>query len=104
MTRLKLLSAAAILSALAAAPILAQAADLPVHLRAYSLPYPISYNHNYGPGPLPGTFAYYDGPSTKSCRQSAAPLPRPAPPQVPLLLTGDAKRSRERRTRSRHFT
>jgi hypothetical protein len=72
MTRLKLLSAAAILSALAAAPSLAQAADLPVHLRAYSLPYPISYNHNYGPGPQPGTFAYYDGPSTNACRQGAA--------------------------------
>jgi hypothetical protein len=72
MTRLKLLSAAAILSALAAAPSLAQAADLPVHLRAYSLPYPISYSHNYGPGPQPGTFAYYDGPSTNACRQSAA--------------------------------
>jgi hypothetical protein len=36
------------------------------------LPYPISYIHNYGPGPLPGTFAYYDGPSTNACRQSAA--------------------------------
>jgi len=72
MTSLKLISAAAILSALAAAPILAQAADLPVHLRAYSLPYPISYNHNYGPGPLPGTFAYYDGPATVHCAQSAA--------------------------------
>jgi hypothetical protein len=72
MTRPKLLFAAATLSALAAAPSLAQAADLPVHLRAYSLPYPISYSHNYGPGPLPGTFAYYDGPSTNACRQSAA--------------------------------
>jgi hypothetical protein len=57
MTRLKLLSATAILSALAA---------------AYSLPYPISYSHNYGPGPQPGTFAYYDGPSTNACLQSAA--------------------------------
>ncbi|HEU0150292.1 MAG TPA: hypothetical protein VFR21_25870 [Bradyrhizobium sp.] len=36
------------------------------------LPYPISYLHNYGPGPLPGTFAYYDGPSTNHCYQSAA--------------------------------
>jgi hypothetical protein len=69
MTRLKLLSVAAILSALAAAPSLAQARA--TH-HAYSLPYPISYNHNYGPGPLPGTFAYYDGPSTNACRQSAA--------------------------------
>jgi hypothetical protein len=43
-----------------------------VHLRAYSLPYPISYSHNYGPGSQPGTFAYYDGPSTNACRQSAA--------------------------------
>jgi hypothetical protein len=67
MTRLKLLSAAAILSTLAAAPSLARTT-----LHPYSLPYPISYSHNYGPGPLPGTFAYYDGPSTNACLQSAA--------------------------------
>jgi hypothetical protein len=67
MTRLKLLSAAAILTAMVVAPSLAQA-------RTWrpSLPYPISYLHNYGPGLLPGTFAYYDGPSTNACRQSAA--------------------------------
>ena len=68
MTRLKFFSAAAILSALVAVPSLAQARS---HLRTY-LPYPISYLHNYGPGLLPGTFAYYDGPSTNACRQSAA--------------------------------
>jgi hypothetical protein len=69
MTRLKLLSAAATLSVLAVAPGLAQART---HHRAYSLPYLISYNHNYGPGLLPGTFAYYDGPSTNACWQSSA--------------------------------
>lgn len=69
MTNLKLLSAAVLLSALAAAPSLAQART---HHRLHSLPYDISYKHNYGPGPLPGTFAYYDGPSTNACRQSAA--------------------------------
>ena len=69
MTKLKLLSAAAILAALAAAPSLAQARS---HLRYYSLPYEISYNHNYGPGLVPGTFAYYDGRSTNACAQSAA--------------------------------
>ena len=36
------------------------------------LPYPISYLHNYGPGLVPGTFAYFDGPSTNLCYQSAA--------------------------------
>jgi hypothetical protein len=36
------------------------------------LPYEISYLHNYGPGLVPGTFAYYDGPSTVACWQSAA--------------------------------
>jgi hypothetical protein len=36
------------------------------------LPYPISYLHNYGPGIAPGTFAFYDGPSTNHCYQSAA--------------------------------
>jgi hypothetical protein len=38
----------------------------------YALPYPISYMHNYGPGPVPGTFAYYDGPSTNYCYQGSA--------------------------------
>jgi hypothetical protein len=77
MTRLKLLSAAALLSVLAVAPSLA--AELRVHhtrvhhVRAhYGLPYEISYLHNYGPGLVPGTFAYYDGPSTVHCAQSAA--------------------------------
>jgi len=69
MTRLKLLSATASLFALAAAPGLAQARTT---LHAYGLSYPISFSHNYGPGPQPGTFAYYDGPSTNACRQSAA--------------------------------
>ena len=67
MTRLKLFSAAAILSAVVLVPSLAQAR----HLRSH-LPYPISYLHNYGPGLQPGTFAYYDGPSTNACRQGAA--------------------------------
>jgi hypothetical protein len=77
MTRLKLLSAAAVLSALAVAPGLA--ADLRVdhprvhHARYHNgLPYEISYIHNYGPGLLPNTFAYYDGPATVHCAQSAA--------------------------------
>ena len=82
MIRLKLLSAAALLSALAVAP--SVAAELAVHhvrvhhvrvhhVRShYGLPYEISYLHNYGPGLQPGTFAYYDGPSTVACAQSAA--------------------------------
>jgi hypothetical protein len=32
----------------------------------------ISYLHNYGPGRVPGTFAYYDGPLSALCAQSAA--------------------------------
>jgi len=36
-----------------------------------TLAYPISYMHNYGPGPVPGTFAYYDGP-TNLCYQGSA--------------------------------
>ena len=70
MTKLKVFAAAAILSAVAIAPTLAQARG---YLRGnYGLPYPISYLHNYGPGLTPGTFAYYDGPSTNHCAQSAA--------------------------------
>ena len=72
MTKLKLLSAAAILSALALTPDPAQArSHRHVHY-LYGLPYEISYLHNYGPGLLPGTFAYYDGPSTIYCAQGAA--------------------------------
>jgi hypothetical protein len=71
MTRLKLLAAAAFLCALAVAPGLAQARS---HVRHhhYWLPYEISYLHNYGPGLVPGTFAFYDGPSTNACWQSSA--------------------------------
>jgi hypothetical protein len=76
MTYLKLFSAAAILAALAVAPGPAQARSHHVRLYGlpyyYGLPYEISYLHNYGPGLLPGTFAYYDGPSTVACAQSAA--------------------------------
>jgi hypothetical protein len=38
----------------------------------WPLPYTISYLHNYGPGLVPGSFAYYDGPSTNHCYQSSA--------------------------------
>ena len=72
MTHLKL-AAAVILAALAIAPGSAQArAHHRQHVRLYGLPYEISYNHNYGPGALPGTFAYYDGPATNACAQSSA--------------------------------
>lgn len=69
MNRLELACAAAILAALAAIPSQAQARR---YMHAYALPYAISYIHNYGPGPVPGTFAYYDGPSTNFCRQGSA--------------------------------
>jgi hypothetical protein len=59
----------AILSALAGAPTLARAGT---DIRTYPLPYTISTNHNYGPGAVPGTFAYYDGPAHKCERSSAA--------------------------------
>jgi hypothetical protein len=38
----------------------------------YGLAYPISYLHNYGPGDLPQTFAYYDGSSRNWCYRGAA--------------------------------
>ncbi|MBV9531074.1 MAG: hypothetical protein JO283_08405 [Bradyrhizobium sp.] len=38
----------------------------------HRLPYPISYLHNYGPGREPGTFAYFDGPSTNLCYRGSA--------------------------------
>ena len=75
------LFAAVLLSAAVLAPGLVNAADMGVYPRHsryygahswYGLPYPISYLHNYGPGFEPGTFAYYDGPSTNSCYQGSA--------------------------------
>jgi hypothetical protein len=74
MTKAKFLIAAALLSVSALAPNLAEARHYRHHhYRHYwSLPYPISYLHNYGPGPVAGTFAYYDGPSTNHCYQGAA--------------------------------
>jgi hypothetical protein len=71
MTRLKL-AVTVILTALSLAPGLAQARIHHHHARHHRLPYQISYNHNYGPGALPGTFAYYDGPSTNACAQGSA--------------------------------
>ena len=65
---------AALLSAVALAPSLADARHNRHHRHHHywPLPYQISYLHNYGPGLQPGTFAFYDGPSTILCRQSAA--------------------------------
>ena len=84
MNSLKLAVAAALLCAIAATP---GPVDARSHHRNnygyysayygryrdwYPLPYPISYLHNYGPGPAPGTFAYFDGPSTNFCYQGSA--------------------------------
>ncbi len=79
MNNVKLLAAAVMLSAVAFAP---HAADARIHHHhhygddgyheRYRLPYPISYMHNYGPGFEPGSFAYYDGPSTNHCYQGSA--------------------------------
>jgi hypothetical protein len=73
--KLKLFAAAA-LTLVTVAPTLAD--EYPVHRRHHHrhhyhvLPYQISYLHNYGPGPVPGTFAFYDGPTSRLCKQSAA--------------------------------
>jgi hypothetical protein len=71
MTHLKLLVAAAVLAALAVGPAQARHHHRHHHWGNW-LPYEISYLHNYGPGLAPGTFAYYDGPSTNHCWQGAA--------------------------------
>jgi hypothetical protein len=76
MSTSKLIVAALIVSAASLVPTLSEAHAYHRHHHWHhgylGLPYPISYLHNYGPGPLPGTFAYYDGPSTNHCYQSAA--------------------------------
>jgi len=44
------------------------------HRHHWPLPYPISYLHNYGPGPAPGTFAYYDGPRPITAGRARQPI------------------------------
>jgi hypothetical protein len=72
--QVKLFAAAALLAAVALAPTLAEARHYRHHHHHHypALPYPISYLHNYGPGLTPGTFAFYDGPTYRLCKQSAA--------------------------------
>lgn len=74
MSKSKLFGAAAILLAAILVPGLSEARVRHHHYHAYTrqLPYGITYLHNYGPGAVPGTFAYYDGPSTNHCYQGAA--------------------------------
>lgn len=79
MNKIKLLAVAVTLLASGLAPGLAEARHYNRYYYSHygnpdyhPLPYPISYLHNYGPGPAPGTFAYYDGPSTNLCYQGSA--------------------------------
>ena len=73
------LFASLLLAAATLAPGIALTADYEVPAmqrgasgHGYGLPYPLSFDHNYGPGAQPGTFVYYDGPTTNRCYQSAA--------------------------------
>jgi hypothetical protein len=75
MIRLKILAAAIVVAATIAAPIAAQADEYRRHHQRHHHRHHIawfSYIHNYGPGPVPGTYAYYDGPTSVRCKQSAA--------------------------------
>jgi len=73
MTKARFLAAAALLTAATLAPSLADARHYRHHHSDHwPLPYEISYLHNYGPGPVAGSFAYYDGPSTNHCYQGSA--------------------------------
>lgn len=74
MSKLVSFAAAFIVAAAALAPVPSEARSHHRHHRHYhhALPYGISFLHNYGPGPMPGTFAFYDGPSTNHCYQSSA--------------------------------
>jgi hypothetical protein len=74
MKNAKLVAAAALLIAAAFQPQAAEARHHHHHHYGYhwGLPYRISYLHNYGPGLEPGTFAFYDGPSTNLCYRGSA--------------------------------
>jgi hypothetical protein len=67
-----MLVAAALLTAATLLPNAAEARHHHNYYHYWGLPYPISYLHNYGPGVEPGTFAYYDGPSTNLCYRGSA--------------------------------
>jgi hypothetical protein len=78
---MKILSAAIIATTLVATPAFAKHWKHHRHhhhavetfvFAAPGQPYRISYLHNYGLGLTPGTFAYYDGPLSRRCKQSAA--------------------------------
>jgi hypothetical protein len=79
MTRLKIFGAAIVIAVMIAAPIAAQADEYyrrhhhrhHHHYHRHHIAW-FSYIHNYGPGPFPGTYAYYDGPTSARCKQSAA--------------------------------
>ena len=70
---IRLLGAAVILSMIAV-PALAHARHHRhhVHHRHAAHVSLFSYSHNYGPGPWPGAYAYYDGPLRVNCKQGAA--------------------------------
>jgi hypothetical protein len=73
---MKFLTAAIILASLTATPALAHHTRHHHrhhhHAHVWQHPYGIDYSHNYGPGMVAGTFAYYDGPLSVRCDQSAA--------------------------------
>ena len=77
MIRVKILCAVMVVAAMIAAPIAAQADEYHRrhhrhhHHHRHHIAW-FSYIHNYGPGPVPGTWAYYDGPTSVRCKQSAA--------------------------------
>ncbi|MGJ5204899.1 hypothetical protein [Bradyrhizobium sp. HKCCYLR20261] len=73
MIKLAFLAAALVTAGVALCPAPSEARHHHRHHRHHhGLPYAISFLHNYSPGPLPGTFAFYDGPSTNHCYQSSA--------------------------------
>jgi hypothetical protein len=69
MKRLLGIAAIASIAAMVAAPALAHSRHHHRHYRHQPL---VSYLHNYGPGSMPGTYAYYDGPLRANCKRSAA--------------------------------
>ena len=68
---MNLLRAAAILAIAALIATPASAYSRHRHHHRHHAPL-ISYLHNYGPGPFPGTYAYYDGPLRANCKQGAS--------------------------------
>jgi len=95
MRNLKLLSAAAFLFSLAVAPGAAEARNHHRHHWLYGFPYEISYNHNYGHGPLARHLRVLRRPLDQCLRAKRGDVSGPGSPSVSVFPIS-AQKNKER--------